>query len=325
MATVMVKFRKPTRKTTFSKASVKNTVFSFMKEQIESLENSRRLGTAYNYKSAMKSFSHFLNHEDITFSLVTSKLISDYEQWLFCRGVVRNSSSFYLRILRSVYNKAVKKGLVTQSNPFDGVYTGIDRTRKRAMDEKLIIKLMALDLRTEAQRQSRDFFIFSYCTRGMAFVDIAYLKKTDIAGGTISYIRRKTGQQMSVKIEPCAQSIIDHYQEKTRGSRYVFPIITTSNPKKAFNQYQSKLCYYNRQLKTLSKELGAELPISSYWARHSWATSARNKNVPLSVISEGMGHSSERTTQIYLASLDNSVIDKANSDILSPLNNFRLY
>ncbi len=309
----------------FHNSATKFTVLSFMKEQIESLEQSRRLGTAHNYKSTMKSFSDFLNHKDIPFSLMTSKLISDYEQWLFDRGVVRNSSSFYLRILRSVYNKAVKKGLAKQTNPFEDVYTGVDRTRKRAMDEKLIMGLLELDLKTEAQRQSRDLFIFSYCTRGMAFVDIAYLKKSDISGGVISYIRRKTGQQMSVKIEPCVQSIIDHYAEKTKGSPYMFPIITASDPKKAFNQYQSKLGYYNRQLKKLSKKLGAELPISSYWARHSWATSARDKNVPLSVISAGMGHTSEKTTQIYLASLDNSVIDKANSEILSPLKDLMLY
>ncbi len=311
--------------TAFRKPSTKGTVLSFIKEQIESLEQGRRLGTAHNYKCAMKSFSDFLNQKDIAFSLMTGKLISDYEQWLFDRGVVRNSSSFYLRILRSVYNKAVKKGLATQTNPFDDVYTGVDRTRKRAMDEQLIMRLMELDLKTEALRLSRDLFIFSYCARGMAFVDIAYLKKSDISGGFISYIRRKTGQQLSVKIEPCAQNIIDHYAEKTKGSLYVFPIITMSDPIKAYGQYQSKLGYYNRLLKILTKELGVELPISSYWARHSWATSARNKNVPLSVISAGMGHTSEKTTEIYLASLDNSVIDKANREILSPLKNLRLY
>ncbi len=311
--------------TAFSTPSTKGTVLSFMRELIESLEYSRRIGTANNYKCTMKSFSDFLNQKDITFSMMTSKLISDYEQWLFDRGVVRNSSSFYLRILRSVYNKAVKKGLAKQNNPFDDVYTGVDRTRKRAMDEELIMKLIQLELNTDGLRLARDLFFFSYCMRGMAFIDIAYLKKSDISGGFISYIRRKTKQQLSVKIEPCAQNIIDHYAEKTKGSSYVFPIITVSDPKKAYSQYQSKLGYYNRQLKALSKELGADLPISSYWARHSWATSARDKNVPLSVISAGMGHTSEKTTEIYLASLDNSVIDKANSEILSPLKNLRLY
>ncbi len=309
----------------FHNSQSKLTVLSFMQEQIEALERNRKLGTAHNYKSALKSFSEFLNHKNITFSLMTGKLIADYQQWLFNRGIVRNSSSFYLRILRSIYNKAIKQGLAKQSNPFEDVYTGVDRTRKRAVDEKVIMRLMELNLKTEAQRRSRDLFIFSYCTRGMAFVDIAYLKKSDISGGVISYIRRKTGQQLTIKIEPCAQNIIDHYLIKTAGCPYVFPIITATDPKKAFNQYQSKLGYYNRQLKAISKELGEELPISTYWARHSWATSARDKNVPLSVISAGMGHTSEKTTEIYLASLDNSVIDKANSEILSPLKNLRLY
>ncbi len=314
--------------TAFRKPSTKVTVLSFMQEQIETLKNSKNntsLNTARNYKSTMKSFCDFLNRKDITFSLITSKLISDYEQWLFDRGVVRNTSSFYLRILRATYNKAVKQGLAVQTNPFVDVYTSVDRTRKRAMDENMIMGLMGLDLKTEALRRSRDLFIFSYCTRGMSFVDIAYLKKSDISGGVISYIRRKTGQQMCVKIEPCAQNIIEHYAEKTKGSPYVFPIITTTDPKKAHSQYQSKLCYYNHQLKIISRELGIDLPISSYWARHSWASLARDKDVPLSVISAGMGHTSEKTTEIYLSTLDNSVIDKANSEILSPLKNLRLY
>ncbi len=309
----------------FRNTPLKGTVLTFMKELIESLEQGRHLGTAQNYKSAMTHFCAFLNHKDITFSLMTSKLISDYEQWLTDRGMVRNSSSFYLRILQSVYNKAVKKGYVTHANPFVNVYTGVDSTRKRAIDETQIMGLMELDLKTMALRRSRDYFIFSYCTRGMAFVDMAFLKKSDISDGVINYIRRKTGQQISVRIESCAQNIIDHYAKMTKGSPYVFPILTTTDQQKAFSQYQSKLAYYNRQLKTLSKELGVESPISSYWARHSWATSARDKNVPLSVISAGMGHTSEKTTQIYLATLDNSVVDKANSEILTPLNKFRLY
>ncbi len=296
-----------------------------MELQIELLEQEMRLSTARNYRTTMKSFGNFLNHEDITFQMLTGKLVSDYEQWLFNRGVVRNTSSFYLRVLRAVYNKAVKQGLVKQCNPFKDVYAGVDRTRKRAINEELILKLMNLKLKNKALRQARDFFVVSYCTRGMSFVDIAFLERYNISGGVINYIRRKTGQQMSIKIEGCVQNIIDHYAKKGAEGSYIFPIITTSDPKKAFRQYQAKLGYYNRLLKILSKKIGMGLPISSYWARHSWATSARDKNVPLSVISAGMGHSSEKTTQIYLASLDNSVIDKANSDILSSLKDLKIY
>ncbi len=312
-----------TKKNKSKKADIR--VYGYFSELIAQLRRERKIGTANNYQNTRNSFFAFLNNSDIPFSKITEHLVCDYEHWLADRGLIRNSQSFYMRNLRAVYNKAVEAGLTPQCRPFDKAYTGIDNTRKRAVDERLIMRLMALDLKTEAQRRSRDLFIFSYCTRGMAFVDIAYLKKSDISFGVINYIRRKTGQQMSVKIEPCVQNIIDHYVEKTQGSKYVFPIITTSDPMKAFRQYQSKLGYYNRQLKTLCKELGTELPITSYWARHSWATAARDKNIPLSVISAGMGHTSERTTQIYLASLDDSVIDKANSEILSPLRNLRLY
>ncbi len=313
---------------TTKKSKLKKTdigVYEYFTELIDQMKRERKIGTANNYRSTRNSIHAFLNNQDIPIQKITSKLVCEYEQWLTDRGVVRNSSSFYMRNLRAVYNKAIKSGLTSQCRPFDNVYTGVDRTRKRAMDEKLIVGLIALDLKTEGLRCSRDLFIFSYCTRGMAFIDIAYLRKSDISGGVINYIRRKTKQYMSVKIEPCAQNIIDHYAEKTIGSQYVFPIITTSDPIKAYQQYQSKLGYYNRQLKTVSKVLGSELPISSYWARHSWATVARDKNVPLSIISAGMGHTSEKTTQIYLASLDNSIIDKVNSEILNPLKKLRLY
>ncbi len=305
--------------------NTKPKFLSFMKEQIDLLEQSRRLGTAHNYRSTLKSFSDFLGHKDIRFTSMTAELISSYEQWLHDREVSRNSSSFYLRVIRSVYNKAVRQGLAKQADPFSEVYTGVDKTRKRAVDEKLIMSLLKLELKTDTQRQARDLFFFSYCTRGMAFVDIAFLKKSDISGGAINYIRRKTKQQMSVKIEPCVQNIIEHYAEKTKGSPYVFPLITSTDTEEAFHQYQSKLGYHNRQLKALFRALGEDIPISSYWARHSWATSARDKNIPLSVISAGMGHTSEKTTEIYLASLDNSVIDKANRNILSPLKKVRLY
>ena len=100
----------------------------------------------------------------------------------------------------------------------------------------------------------------------------------------------------------------------------MFPIITAANPEAAYRQYQIALNYHNRKLKILGQKIGEALPLSSYTARHTWATTARRHNVPISIISEGMGHSSEKTTQIYLASFENSVIDEANKSILKYIN-----
>ena len=293
------------------------SILAFMREQIAFLQSSNRLGTARNYERALCSFAKFLG-DDIPIAAMTEQLIDEYNLFLMQRGIVRNTISFYMRILRSVYNKAVRRNLTEQATPFRNVYTGIDRTRTRAIDKQIIARLKRLDLsRSHSLALARDLFMFSFYTRGMAFVDMAYLKRSDMQDDTIRYVRRKTGQLLSVHIEPSIRAIIDRYagQERT----YLFPILTDDDPARTFVRYQNALTYYNRRLKKLAAMLGLEAPLSSYWARHSWATAARNLQVPLSVISAGMGHTSERTTRIYLAMLENSEIDAANTGIIEAI------
>ena len=153
----------------------------------------------------------------------------------------------------------------------------------------------------------------------MSFVDMAFLRKRDLSGGEINYVRRKTGQLMTVHLETCMREIVRRYEWRTRNTPYVFPLLTAEEPGRAYSQYQIALNYYNRQLKRLSQLLGLEEGLSSYASRHSWATAARNRRVPITVINAGMGHTSERTTRIYLSSLESSVIDCANRKILSAL------
>ena len=294
------------------------SVLDFMKNQIRLMRNANRLGTAQNYEKTMKNFAEFLGGVNLPFSAMTEQLIADYNAFLVQRGMVRNSISFYMRIMRAVYNKAVRQKLVEQSHPFTEVYTGIDRTRKRAVSESVISQLYKLKLAEGTPLAlARDIFIFSYCTRGMAFVDIAYLKKENIQNGVICYARRKTGQLLSVRIEPSIQRIIDRYSSAL--SPYVFPILTSTDTKEAYEEYQVAINNHNRLLRRLSKMLPAGCKLTSYTSRHSWATAARNHNVPISVISAGMGHTSEQTTQIYLTMLENSVIDDANKGIISGL------
>lgn len=294
------------------------SVLDFMKNQIRLMRNANRLGTALNYEKTMKNFAEFLGGVNLPFSAMTEQLIADYNAFLVQRGMVRNSISFYMRIMRAVYNKAVRQKLVEQSHPFTEVYTGIDRTRKRAVSESVISQLYKLKLTEDTPLAlARDIFIFSYCTRGMAFVDIAYLKKENIQNGVICYARRKTGQLLSVRIEPSIQRIIDRYSSAL--SPYVFPILTSTDTKEAYEEYQVAINNHNRQLRRLSKMLPAGCKLTSYTSRHSWATAARNHNVPISVISAGMGHTSEQTTQIYLTMLENSVIDDANQGLIRSL------
>ena len=288
----------------------------FFDGQIRKLKDNNQRGTARNYRKTLTSLKAFLKDTDPSIHIVTRQFVESYNTFLIRRGVVKNTISFYMRMFRSVYNKAVAQKIVEQTFPFKNVYTGIDRTRKRAVNDTVISRLLSMELGKSRPLQfARDLFIFSFYTRGMAFVDIAYLKRTNIQNGYIVYVRRKTGQELSVRIENGLNEIISRYDNRS-DSAYVFPILSAENPDKAYSQYEVALNYYNRQLKRLSKLLGADINLSSYTPRHTWATTARNRNVPLSVISAGMGHSSERTTLIYLTKLENSVIDDVNKAII---------
>ena len=298
-----------------------DSFFSFMKEVIVQLKRLNRDRTAETYTATLSSFLRFQNRKDVLMEEMTSDLMQEYEAYLKASGIVMNTISFYMRILRAVYNRAVEKGIVEQRNPFRHVYTGIDKTVKRALALKEIRKIKELDLTFyPALDFARDMFLFSFYTRGMSFVDMAYLQKSDLKNGVLVYRRRKTGQQLSVKWEECMQAIVDKYKVRVMPDRpYLLPIITVMDAKKVRKQYKNSLYAVNLNLKRVAARIGLSIPLTTYVARHSWASIARNKNIPLAVISEAMGHDSELTTQIYLASLECSVIDKANTLILKDL------
>ncbi|MCU6779763.1 site-specific integrase [Phocaeicola fibrisolvens] len=173
-----------------------NGILEYLQKEILRLQDNNQYGTSRNYRRTLSSFSTFLKGTDVPLPAVDATLIGRYEKWLAQRNVRRNSSSFYMRILRAAYNKAVREKLAEQSYPFAQVYTGIAPTPKRAVSEETILQLQRLNLSGHPSLLlARDLFIFSYCTRGMAFVDMAYLKKSDIADGSITYYRHKTGQR----------------------------------------------------------------------------------------------------------------------------------
>ena len=300
-----------------AKQKTTRTLFTFMQSIIEQKKLMGHIRTAETYKATLRSFSAFLNGKDIALTKITPDIMQLYEAHLYNRGLLRNTTSFYMRILRAVYNRAVEKDLTINRNPFKHVYTGVDKTVKRAIPLKAIRQIKNLDLSLQSSLDfARDMFLFSFYTRGMSFIDMAYLKKKDLSNGILSYRRRKTGQQLFIRWEKCMQEIVDKYDNPL--SSYLLPIIKPMNGDER-TQYQNAMYLINRKLKEIGKIVGIKLPLTMYVARHSWASVAKNKNVPISVISEGMGHDSEMTTQIYLASLDTAVVDKANAQILKDL------
>lgn len=295
-----------------------NSFFSFMEEVIANLIKLGKIRISETYTTSLNSFRRFRNDKDVPLDKIESDMMQAYEAWLKTNGVSPNSSSFYMRNLRAVYNRAVEKELMPQRFPFKHVYTGVDKTVKRAVPLKTIRRIKEMDLSLNPSADfARDMFLFSFYTRGMSLVDMAYLKKKDLANGILSYRRRKTGQQLLIRWEKPMQEIVDKYD--TESSIYLLPIIKPHSKKDERTQYIYAGHNINRNLKSIGRNLGLSLPLTMYVARHSWASAARSKNVPLSIISEGMGHDSEATTRIYLASLDNMVIDRANSLILKSL------
>lgn len=293
------------------------SLFNFMQGIIARLKQMGKIRTAENYSCTLKSFMQFRGDRDILLSEIDSDLMQLYEAYLHGKGVVRNTSSFYMRILRAVYNRALEKELMEQRNPFRHVYTGVDKTVKRAVPLSAIKRMKNLDLSLQPNLEfARDMFLFSFYTRGMSFIDMAHLKKKDLQNGFLSYRRRKTGQQLVIRWEKCMQEIVDKRHTCDRNP-YLLPILNFQNEsRKQYKYAQSRI---NVHLKEIANMIGVFIPLSMYVARHSWASIAKSKNIPISVISEGMGHDSELTTQIYLASLDNTIVDNANAQILKCL------
>lgn len=289
---------------------------SYGKELIEELETAGKRRTAETYRTSLNSFARFREgYGDVLLDDMDTRLMTAYESWLKGHGLCPNSTSYYMRNLRAMYNRAVELELTEQQNPFKHVYTGIGKTVKRAVSLKCIRQIRDLHL-TRYMDFARDIFMFSFYTRGMSFVDIAYLKKSDLRNGILSYRRKKTNQQLFIKWEKPMQAIVDKYD--TSGTPYLLPIIkkTSTDDRK---QYRSAEHRVNSNLKKIGAMLGLPIPLTTYVARHGWASIAKSKNIPISTISEAMGHDSEETTRIYLASLDTSVVDKANRLILKSL------
>lgn len=291
---------------------------SYARKLIQDTCHSGKSTTAEHYASALSSFIRYHGEQEIPFNQLDQTLISGYECYLRNLNLCANTTSYYMRNLRSIYNHAAEQNLTEYRNPFKRVYTGVAKTVKRAVPIEVLKRLHRLDLGNDTQMElTRDLFIFSFYTRGMAFVDMAYLKKSDIKNGVLRYRRHKTSQQLVIKWEKSMRELAEKYS--TDDSEYVFPLINDTD-KDARRQYLNAYKSLSRRLRKLGELIGLSETLTFHRARHSWASAARRNNVPVSVIKEGMGHDSERTTMIYLESLDSGDLDYANSRIIGLLN-----
>ena len=303
--------------TSSSATAVEGMFGSFVNSIAARLSRDGQYSTANNYLASLRSFMCFRDGNDIPLAELDAKVIQSYEAWLKGRGVCRNTSSFYMRVLRAAYNSAVESGLVTRQRLFANVYTGIDKTRKRAIDLNTVKAIKQFDSDNPSVVLARDMFVLSFCLRGMSFVDMANLRKSNLRDGYLHYVRSKTGQRLCVRWEQQMQEIVGRHSSLTESSDYLLPILVGEGDKgRLYKNVQSRIAY---NLNKIAKCLGLQGGLTLYVARHSWATIARDSNVPLSVISEALGHDSEITTQIYLQSIKMDEVDRANASILDNL------
>ena len=305
--------------------SVGITIEDGFKAEIERLESLGKINSATKHKYALQVLD---GYKPTTMALEAIDLdyLKGLELYLRQRGNKDNSIATRFAIFKAIYNKAVKEGKVAvKQNPFSIYQVGSlwAKTRKRAIDKDDIQRLIDLEITeghtTEYRRLAKDLFLFSYFTAGMNFGDIARLRYKDIVKGRVNYSRHKTQKLLSFQLVPMALQILEKYGMAGHGEDYIFPILNRhehTTPQQIFNRLHKVLRKVNRELKVLGEMIGLGMPLTTYVARHTYATVLKRSGVSVALISESLGHSDLSTTQIYLDSFENSQIDAAMQHLL---------
>lgn len=297
-------------------------LISFMKQVVDELQDSGNLGTAHVYKSSLNTILAFHGTQRLQFRQITPAWLKRFEVSLRARGCSWNTVSTYLRTLRAVYNRAVEcRKAPYVPHLFRSVYTGTRADRRRALDgedmKRVFTQLSHLGNTAPGVGRAQELFILMFLLRGLPFVDLAYLRKSDLHGNVITYRRRKTGRALSVTLTPEAMILLQKYMNRDRMSPYLFPILRSKEgSKEAYREYQLALRNFNYRLELLGKILGLQNRLSSYTARHTWATTAYYCEIHPGIISEAMGHSSITITETYLKPFRSKKIDDANRQVV---------
>lgn len=300
------------------------TVSQFYQELIEQCKSNDKCGNRLIYKSSYNSLKVFTKNQlDIPFSAIDISWLNKYEKWLRSKGNKETTMSLMFRTLRSAYNKAIKAKCARKSDyPFDEykINKFDTKTQKRAIAKTEVLKFTK-EVDNIGKRQyvqlSKDIFIFSYLCGGINFTDIANLTKANITNGRLHYIRQKTGKLIKLGISEEAMQIIKKYESESKG--YLFPILNTNihkTPLQKQNRIHKMLGKINKNLKLIAAQLNVDANMTTYVARHSFASVLKKSGVSIALISEALGHSDLSTTQVYLDSFDNEQIDAAMQNLL---------
>lgn len=297
-------------------------VYSFWEEIIEEQKLAGRTGNARIHSDVITSIKKFHGGKELTFLQITPEFLEKYEAWLRSRGGTGGGIGVKMRCIRALFNTAIKRGKIKESlYPFK-VYK-VSKLKsggiKRALSLDEVHKIAEQDLSEHPTLiDTRNFFIFSFYTRGMNFADMITLRWNDVVDDRIYYTRSKTNKNFQIKILPPAQDVLRYYKAQNRKTNYVFPILLEENMTFSHleNRKRKILKRYNKRLKELGELCEISKPMSSYVARHSYANCLKQKGIATDIISESMGHQNIAITQAYLKELDNSMVDDAMEVLL---------
>ncbi|KAA3639115.1 MAG: site-specific integrase [Bacteroidetes bacterium] len=292
-------------------------LLAFGREVVEQMKQAGQHGNARVYDTMLRSVREFAKGKDLPMKQINYSWLKRYEAWYLARGNSLNGLSVNLRTLRALCNRAIKeRRLLKEYYPFQDYRIKKQTTGKRAISLDDIAKLKAFEPQTHRQKRAKDYFFISFYLMGASFVDIAHLKLGNIRQGRIEYKRRKTGRLHSILLTEPLRELLTPYLEGKVKRDFILNVMKSDTPEKQAVNVRDELRRYNRTLKQIGELCGIETPLTSYVARHSYATIAKFKGVPVAVISEALGHASPDVTQIYLDSFDTEVLDSYHQQVI---------
>lgn len=289
-------------------------VFPYMDKLICRKRLAGKESTADLYRASCNWLRKFRGGCQLLFSHITPSLVDHFCSFLNSQEhLATNSINSYISNFRAMYNTAIRESIISRPaiHPFEHLTLHPEKTAKRAVRLETVKEIAGMDLKHDpGLAAARDFCLFSFLGCGIPFVDLSHLTHNNIVGEELVYNRIKTGTFIRVRITPGMRHILNKYASPE--SPYLFPALTLIDGKSSHEAYKRDLRQYNRNLRILGERLAAPVSLTSYVFRHTWATEALRKHIPVAVISQALGHTSEKTTRNYLAALDQSELDAAN-------------
>lgn len=295
------------------------TFFEYAQQIVDELTKAKRIGTRNSYRDAATFVEKCHGSKDLTFEQIDFEFLMRLETSHYAKGNATNGLAVYMRSIRAIYNRAMKAKIVAKDlYPFSDYTIKTAPTKKRALGAEQLQRIIALDLdKSHPLFKARNYFVASYMMYGMNFTDMAYLTEENIIDGRIQYRRNKTSKLYDIKIIPALQEILTNYRSLNPDSLYIFPILKRQSAEGQSRDIKWARKRYNNKLREIAKLCGIPGNLTSYVSRHSFATQAMLRKIPLLAISAMLGHSSIKTTQIYLQDLPTEQLDDYNEQIMS--------